>query len=280
MTAPCACRAFRALLRRWRQPLVPDWSFTLNAKQRLLAVFAMSVWGAAVVPAQAALVSLTGTQFDLTYDTTKLGLFGAPTLVGNTLSFTLNTFATESLNGAGAATNFSTVSGLVLTAKNGFQFGAFDLVEFGDYTLSGNNSFVRVQGQLRAFNTAQFLTTQTSANLAVNPLTPLTINDGGNHNWSASARIDASTPAALPSLFNVIQTNPQEVGLTVENRLTAYTDPLDAGFRQAFIEKKFVGVGVQVTVVPAAVPLPPSAALTLAGLAVIALLVRRRSPSA
>ena len=252
----------------------------MNAKQRLLAVFAMSVWGAAVVPAQAALVSLTGTQFDLTYDTTKLGLFGAPTLVGNTLSFTLNTFATESLNGAGAATNFSTVSGLVLTAKNGFQFGAFDLVEFGDYTLSGNNSFVRVQGQLRAFNTAQFLTTQTSANLAVNPLTPLTINDGGNHNWSASARIDASTPAALPSLFNVIQTNPQEVGLTVENRLTAYTDPLDAGFRQAFIEKKFVGVGVQVTVVPAAVPLPPSAALTLAGLAVIALLVRRRSPSA
>ena len=246
----------------------------MNAKQRLLTACAVLVWGAA--PSHAALVTLSGTQFDLTYDTTKLGLFGTPSLVGNTLSFTLNTFATQSLNGLGAVSTFSTVSGLLLTAKNGFQFGAFDLVEFGDYTLSGSGSFVQVLGQLRAFNTAQALTTQTSANLMVNPLTPLNINDGNNHNWVADARIDASTPMALPTLFNVISTMPQEVDLTIENRLTAYTVPSGSDFREAFIEKKFVGVGVQVTVLPAAVPLPPSAALTLAGLAVIALLAHRR----
>lgn len=246
----------------------------MNAKQRLLTACAALVWGAA--PSHAALVTLTGTQFDLTYDTTKLGLFGAPSLVGNTLSFTLNTFAAQSLNGVGAVSTNSTVSGLVLTARNGFQFGAFDLLEFGDYSLSGSGSFVRVSGQLRAFNTAQALTTQTSANLLVNPLTPLNINDGNNHNWVAGARIDAFSPMALPSLFNVITTMPEEVDLTIENRLTAYTDPAVSGFREAFIEKKFVGVGVQVTVLPAAVPLPPSAALTLAGLAVIALLAHRR----
>ena len=246
----------------------------MNAKQRLLTACAVLVWGAA--PSHAALVTLSGTQFDLTYDTTKLGLFGTPSLVGNTLSFTLNTFAAQSLNGVSAVSTFSTVSGLLLTAKNGFQFGAFDLVEFGDYTLSGSGSFVQVLGQLRAFNTAQALTTQTSANLMVNPLTPLNINDGNNHNWVADARIDASTPMALPTLFNVISTMPQEVDLTIENRLTAYTVPSGSDFREAFIEKKFVGVGVQVTVLPAAGPLPPSAALTMAGLAVIALLAHRR----
>ena len=258
---------------------VPHRSCPLRAKQRLLTVCGIFLWCASVAPAHAALVTLSGTQFDLTYDTTKLGSFGAPSLVGNTLTFTLNTFAAESLNGAGAVTKNSTVSGLVLNAKSGFQFGAFDLVEFGDYTLSGSGSFVRVQGQMRAFNTGQALTTQTSANLVVNPLTPLTLNDGNNHDWSASARIDASTPTALPSLFNVINSNPSEVGLTLENRLLAYTDPSGSGFRQAFIEKKFVGVGVQVTVLPAAVPLPPSAALTIAGLAAIALLAHRRNRS-
>ena len=234
---------------------------------------------ASLVAAHAALVTLSGTQFDLTYDTTKLGSSGVPSLVGNTPTLTLNTFAAEALNGAGAVTKNSTVSGLMLNAKSGFQFGSFDLVEFGDYTLNGNGNFVRVQGQMRAFNTGQALTTQTSANLIVNPLTALTINDGNNQNWSASARIDAFTSAALPSLFNVINSNPNEVGLTLENRLTAYTDPSGSGFRQAFIEKKFVGVGVQVTVLPAAVPLRPSAALTIAGLAAIALLAHRRNRS-
>lgn len=231
-------------------------------------------WGA-----QAALVTLSGTDFDLTYDTTKLGLFGAPTLAGNSIFFTFNAFAAESLNGAGVVTQNSTVSGLVLKAKNGFEFGAFDLAEFGDYKLNGSGSSVQVSGQLRAFSIASAINTQTAANLSLAPGSSLNLNDGLLHDWAALARIDANTqPQSVPPVFgvptNVIQARAREVGLTIENQLTAFTDPQSAGLRQAFIEKKFAGV--QMTVSP--VPLPPSVALMAAGLAAGLWLVRRRRP--
>ena len=226
--------------------------------------------------AQAALVTVTGTNFDLTYDTTKLGLFGVPTLVGNTLFFSPNAFVAESLNGAGVVSQNSTVSGLVLTAKNGFQFGAFDLAEFGDYRLNGAASSVQVNGQLRAFDIASSINTQTTSNLALFGAAP-TLNDGALHNWNMLARIDASTaPQGVPPVFgaptNVIQARASAVGLTIENQLTAYTDAQGNGLRQAFVEKKFAGV--QMTVSP--VPLPPSAALLAAGLTSALWVMRRR----
>lgn len=231
-------------------------------------------------PAAAALQTLTGSNFDVVYDDARLGLFGAPTLVGDSLFFTFNSFVAESLNGNGAVSTNSTISGLVLKAKDGFRFGAFSLAEFGDYTLSGPGSMVQVQGQLRAFNLASSLFTQTTGQLQLNPLTPLTINDGLNHDWNATARIDASTaPVPLPfgTATNVILSNPDQVGLAIENRLTAFTDPNGTGFRQAFIEKKFAGV--QMTVAPpTAVPLPPSLALLGAGLGALAFIMRRRAP--
>jgi hypothetical protein len=248
---------------------------------------AMKVWRAAALAgclacgfnAHAALVTVSGTDFDLTYDTTKLGLFGVPTLVGNSIFFTFSGFVAESLNGAGVVTQNSTISGLVLTARNGFQFGAFDLAEFGDYRLNGSDSAVQVNGQLRAFNVASAINTQTAANLALAPGTSLNLNDGALHDWAALARIDAATAAQwVPPVFgaptNVIQSRAREVGITIENQLTAYTDASGTGLRQAFIEKKFAGV--QMTVSP--VPLPPSAALLAAGLTAAIWVVRRRRP--
>ena len=231
-------------------------------------------------PAAAALQTLTGSNFDVVYDDAQLGLFSAPTLVGNSLFFTFNNFVAESLNGNGAVSTNSTIAGLVFTAKDGYRFGAFNLAEFGDYTLSGSGSLVRLQGQLRAFNLASALSTQTTGQLQVNPSTPLTFNDGQNHDWSATARIDAATaPVPLPfgTVTNVILSNPSQVGLAIENRLTAFTDPNGAGFRQAFIEKKFAGV--QMTVAPPSpVPLPTPVALLAAALAAMAFIVRRRAP--
>jgi hypothetical protein len=235
---------------------------------------------AAMVPAHAALVTIVGTNFDVIYDDTSLGLFGAPTLVGDTLFFTPNTFRAQSLNGDGAVATNSTLSGLRLIAKNGYQFGAFDLAEFGDYRLSGAGSFVTVNGQLRAFNPALSTTTQTTSNLAVSGSTPLTTIDGGLYNWLATARIDQSTPPVgglplpFPPVQNVIASRPTEVVLTIENLLLAYTDPQGTGFREAFIEKKFVGTGVSLEVTP--IPLPPAAALMVVGLASLGLLRRRR----
>lgn len=249
--------------------------------RRLIATCCVAVGLSGAGGSHAALVTVIGTNFDLTYDTTKLGLFSAPTLVGDSLFFTFNNFAAQSLNGAGAVALNSTISGLLLTAKNGFQFGAFNLAEFGDYRLNGTNSAVEVTGQLRAFDTANSILTQTTDNLLVNPLTPLTLNDNQLHDWNATARIDSSTaPVPVPPLFgvaqNVIQARAKEVGMTIENQLTAYTDPAGSGLRNAFIEKKFAGVQMTVT----AVPLPPSLPLMAAGLSVMVFLLRRRRADA
>lgn len=206
---------------------------------------------AAAVPAHATIVTVVGTHFDLRYDDTKLGLFGAPSLVGDQLFFTLSTFAASSANGAGLVSTNSTISGIELVAKNGYGFGSVSLSEFGDYTLSGSNSSVQVLGQLRGFNVANASFTQTTANLALSPLTPLTLADGANHDWLAGATLDASTPVLpLPGFTNVIASRPDVMGLILENRLSAYTDAAQGGLLQAFIEKKVAGVVLTVSPVP------------------------------
>lgn len=249
----------------------------MNLRRNLQAILAPWCAAAALcapmAPAQSALVTVIGTNFDLTYDTAQLGLFSAPTLVGDSIFFTFSTFVAESLNGAGVVSLPSTVNGLVLKAKNGYQFGAFDLAEFGDYKLNGANSSVQVTGQLRAFNVASAVLTQTTNNLAVSGSTPLNINDGALHDWFGTARIDSSTAPVLGSFgTNVILSRPEQVVMTIENQLTAYTDSASSGLRQAFIEKKFAGV--QMTVSP--VPLPPSVALMGAGLCAVLWVARRR----
>lgn len=242
-------------------------------RRRLLGAVLALASGMSAVPAQAALVTLSGSNFDLVYDDALLGLFGAPTLVGDTFFFTPVNFRAESLNGAGAVTTNSTISGLTLIAKNNYVFGSFLLAEFGDYQLIGGGSTVSVAGQLRAFDIANPIFTQTTSNLAVNPLTPLNLNDGINHDWQASASITGSTPV-IPGQTNVIASGATSVGLTLENRLTAYTDPSGIGLQQAFIEKKFAGTGITVTVSP--VPVPPALGLLVAGLAGLSWVGRRR----
>ena len=74
-----------------------------------------------------------------------------------------------------------------LIAKNGFKFGSIDLTEFGDYLLRGPESFVSVSGQILAFDGANFAATDTAASLIVSASTPLSIIDGLNHDWQASA---------------------------------------------------------------------------------------------
>lgn len=237
---------------------------------------ALVVLAIAPGPARATDITLTGTDFDLTYDDTKLGLFGAPVLRGDVISFTFDNFRAESLNGQGFVTVDSTISGITLQAKNGFQFGTLLLGEFGDYAALGPLSTVDVLGQVRAFDVNNSLSTQTAASLVVNPLTPRNINDGANHDWQASAEITNDTPV-LPPLFghgtDHWLASADEIGLTLENRLNAFTQPGQTFAQSAFIEKKFAGVGVTVM---SAVPEASGALTVLTGFLGLLGFVRRR----
>lgn len=222
-------------------------------------------------PSFAAIQTIYGTDFDLIYDDTKLGLFGAPSLAGNNIFFTPNNFKAESLNGEGVVTNNSTINGMQLVAKNGFKFGSIDLTEFGDYLMRDAESFVSINGQLRAFDGANFAATNTSSSLIVSALTPLNIIDGNNHDWEASASITNAT-ASKSGLIGWLS-NANIVNITVENLLTAYTEA-GSGPEQAFIEKKAVGVGLLVT---SAVPEPGVWSSLSAGLFLLGMMASRRN---
>lgn len=238
--------------------------------------------------AQAAIITLTGVNFNVNYDNTKLGLFGVPTLGANdTLFFTLNSFSAQSLNGASAQLTASTISGIELVAKGTYQFGSLKLVEFGDYQLQGAGSTVAVTGQLRAFNasisgtTGNAITTQTTKGLTVSPTTPLNLNDGINHDWFATSTINGSTAPVVPTFLNGVNalnsvnttTGTRVLGVAVENILTAFTPPVGNPFiQQAFIEKKFAGVQIAVSPVPEA----PSPMLMVGGLALMGFVLRKK----
>lgn len=229
--------------------------------RKILAVLLTAGVLGGVSTAHAAEVKLEGVAFDVVFDDALLGLFGAPKLSGDVVFFTPVSFKAESLNGLGVATASSTVN-LRIDLADGYDFSALSIVERGDYRLRGALSEVDVLGQMRVFDLASPLTQATDRIATVGLFDQ---RDGLNYEWEAGAGIDLSGDG---------WSGTRSVNVTVQNLLDAYTDSGDAGRKQAFIEKKFVGLSV--SAVPA-VPEPETYALMLAGLAMIGLVARRRS---
>lgn len=216
----------------------------------------------ATMPAQAAVVTLAGSTFELRYDDTQLGLFGAPVLAGDQLFFTFAGFSAESANGAGLRPASSALSGIELIARSGWRIGALALSVFGDYNLLGAGSRVGVSGAMSAFDLADASRSATTA-LAISAATPLDLADGANHDWLASAAVDATSAATGGNPFSAGATG---LGLSLTSRLEAET-VAGPGARQAFIEQKFAGVALSVS--SFAVPAPDSFGLASAGLAAV-----------
>jgi len=214
----------------------------------------------------AAPATLFGANFDVIYDDSLLGLFGAPTLSGNTVFFTPTSFKAESLNGIGIATANSTLN-LRIIEKNNKSITAFSLVEAGDYRLLGSGSFVTIGGQTRVFdllNPAILDTKQitTTSNLSIVNIP----SDPTTHNWTSSSLISLSDPKwSDTTSFNY----------TIENLLTAYTEPTGSGPKLAFIEKKFAGSTISLVVTT--IPEPDTYAMFLAGLGFMGFISRRKN---
>ncbi|MHB8471418.1 MAG: hypothetical protein ACYDC8_00945 [Gammaproteobacteria bacterium] len=257
----------------------------MHSKKHLLAVtIAAGLLGMlAQDKAFSGTITLSGTHVDFSYDDSLLGLFGTPTVGGDTLFFTPTQFKALSVNSAGlVTTNASTY--VDIHPHAGFTFNGVTLTETGNYKLRGAQSLVDISGDLLAINKTNPAAFPASA--AVETTDSLSQRDGRLHAWTAAAE--------LPLARMDVQR------LTVGNLLDAYTattacDPQIVTAQsvargrdgkhfkkphrrgatsaaavcepqQAFIEKRYLGIALDTARAPAAVPLPPSAALFIPGL--------------
>lgn len=186
-----------------------------------------------VSSANAVSVTLNGDNFDVTYDDALLGLYGTPQISNNVLFFTPTNFSSTSQNGEGISITNSTIN-LTLQPKNGYGFSSFNYEERGDYLLLGNETTVRLAGQIRVRHVDDVLA---ESNGFFEPFESL--QEQGNHNWSATSFIDGATGDWVPGESAVI--------LTIENILLASTESLG---ELAFIEKKFVAAEIELVPVP------------------------------
>jgi hypothetical protein len=231
---------------------------------RLWKIALLTVTGAFGLMGAAQSTEIFGTDFNVIYDPSTLGLFGTLSLVGNTLEFTPNNFKALSTNGQGVTTptgGATTASDIQLVANPGFQFGGLQLTEFGDYLLQGTGSSVSLSGELIAFDgdaTGNPIATYTTGTITPNPSLPLNLNTGTSQNWSGSAAItNATSPVGGGGAWLSGATT---IDLSIENLLSASTVAANS---EALIEKKAAFGGVGLTVTP--VPVPPSVWLLAPG---------------
>lgn len=203
--------------------------------------------------AAATSVTLNGSDVSFTYDDANTGLFGSPTVAGNTIFFTPTDFIAQSTNGAGTVITSSTVN-IVVTPNQGKAITSLSLTERGDYSLNGDGSAVGIGGQLRVFSMNDPINVEDSS--FITSASNLAINDNHYHNWTAGAGVD---------LTGAQWAKTSAVNMTLENILEATTSGTSPS--KAYIEKKFAGVGITVGLVPpASVPVPAAAWLFGSGL--------------
>jgi hypothetical protein len=203
--------------------------------------------------ANAAVQTLTGTDVKFEYDDALMGLFGMPSVSGNTLYFTPTGFDALSVGGMGGGFDFTNQTiNVKVTVLNPMKYiDDVRLNEQGDYLLLGSGAAVYVGGQIRVFDVANPIASMTDS---IMPTSSMSTTGFPTRNWSAGAMVDAASFMA------------KTVNVTIENILVATSVPGSLGF----VEKKFAALTVT------AVPEPETYAMMLVGLGLIGLMAKRR----
>jgi hypothetical protein len=214
------------------------------------------------LPAMSAMIHAPGDTVDFYYDDATL--FGSANVIGNSIYFLPTNFKAESTNGAGTHTAHQTIN-ITITARPGNVIESIAMLESGDYLLSGSGASASANGMLA-------ITSNTKLNgffpfRETQLFTAGSLSDTGGllQEWSANTDIDLGLIAGWE--------NDTDVTVTAENILSATT--LNNA-EQAFIEKKFLGIGLIVNPDTPTVPIPAAAWLFGSGLLAIAGLARRQ----
>jgi len=206
--------------------------------------------------AQAAIVTVDGAYFDISYDDSLVGLFGTPAIFGDEIKwfpsgspgFTASTSTRDTTVFTNSTFAFT------IAADPGYVLTGGALAEAGDYFMFGEGSQVDATGQLRMTSLDPLAPT------VVGAITPSTFSAAQfpgvvTKNWDASA----SVSVAATTLANV----------SIQNILIAYAGDM-TGPRGAFIEKKEATLSVAV----AAIPEPSTWAMLGLGIGMIGFALR------
>lgn len=177
------------------------------------------------------------------------GLFGSPTIVGDTFRFFPAAFRAQATSG-GADIKYDRLE-VTLEALPGFNFTEIRITERGDYGIVGAGGQVSVSGTM--FLNDLVLPRTKTGDLATTPGSPITSGAGA---WQGAAAVDVSGDVPKWTKLKLI----------LNNNLIAIAGPSGV----AFIEKKVGDLAVDIEILPA----PGS--LALLGLAGLATARRRR----
>lgn len=176
------------------------------------------------------------------------GLFGSPRLINDNFVFFPSGFRAQSVGGAPSLVGDRLQ--VRLTAHTDRYFSQIRILEFGDYGILGGGQ-VDVNGAMFVTNmsTGAVLTDT----LVTTPAMPISTPGAASGSWTSVTLVDLPDPGQPGFPWT-------DIFVVLDNNLFAVSTPGGA----AFIEKKVVGTGIIIEIIPSPGPL---ALLGLAGLA-------------
>ena len=191
----------------------------------------------------------------------SIGLFGTVEVIGDSIVSFPTDFRAESLGGGADSVNDNGVVQVI--AKSGYQIDGVNILERGDYLMTGTGASVDVDGWSDIWDWNDVFGPSVQQNLDITG--DLTIIDSNIHTWQGSTSFDLTE-----STWDGIN----HIGLGLQNNLYAATTTEG---EVAWIEKKLAAGGIDLSVITTAVvPVPGAVWLFGSGLLGLVGIARRK----